>query len=165
MPADVGVCLKPLCGLLSAKRRAVRMHRTHFAGLWQSDEESWIYPSASLFSCKYEFYPFHSRKWHDTRQWHGDALSLINYTFVLFFGVCASFELADFPFLAHKKLYLLSLLGFGSAQQVNITICATVSSVSGHGIGVKSMVSVVDRYQGVYGFFAEDGEFRFQASM
>lgn len=25
--------------------------------------------------------------------------------------------------------------------------------------------SVVDRYQGVYGFFAEDGEFRFQASM
>ena len=45
-----------------------------------------------------------------------DALSLINYTFVLFFGVCASFELAGFPFLAHKKLYLLSLLGFGSAQ-------------------------------------------------
>ena len=40
-----------------------------------------------------------------------------------------------------------------------------ISSVSGHGIGVQSMVSVVDRYQGVYGFFAEDGEFRFQASM
>lgn len=45
-----------------------------------------------------------------------DALSLINYAFVLFFGVCVSFELADFPFLAHKKFYLLSLLGFGSVQ-------------------------------------------------
>ena len=63
------------------------------------------------------------------------------------------------------NLILSSYAEKAAAQQVNITICATVSSVSGHGIGVKSMVSVVDRYQGVYGFFAEDGEFRFQASM
>lgn len=63
------------------------------------------------------------------------------------------------------NLILSSYAEKAAAQQVNITICATVSSVSGHGIGVKSMVSVVDRYQGVYGFLAEDGEFRFQASM
>ena len=40
-----------------------------------------------------------------------------------------------------------------------------VSHEPNHGIGVKSMISVVEKYHGVYGFFAEDGEFRFQASL
>lgn len=40
-----------------------------------------------------------------------------------------------------------------------------VSRSISHGIGVQSMVSVVEKYQGVYGFFADHGEFRFQASM
>ena len=40
-----------------------------------------------------------------------------------------------------------------------------VSRKSGHGIGVKSMIHVVEQYKGVYRFRAEDGEFRFQVSM
>lgn len=40
-----------------------------------------------------------------------------------------------------------------------------VSYGKNHGIGVKSMISVVEKYNGVYGFFADDGEFKFQASM
>lgn len=40
-----------------------------------------------------------------------------------------------------------------------------ISHEADHGIGVKSMVSVVEKYHGVYGFFAEKGEFRFQASL
>lgn len=40
-----------------------------------------------------------------------------------------------------------------------------ISQRSGHGYGVQSIISVVDKYQGIYGFFAENGEFRFQASL
>ena len=40
-----------------------------------------------------------------------------------------------------------------------------VTREKGHGIGVKSMISIVDKYGGVYGFSAGDGEFKFQASM
>lgn len=40
-----------------------------------------------------------------------------------------------------------------------------VSHEPNHGIGVKSMISVVEKYHGVYGFDAENGEFRFQASL
>lgn len=40
-----------------------------------------------------------------------------------------------------------------------------VSHEARHGIGVRSMISVVEKYHGVYGFFAKDGEFRFQASV
>lgn len=40
-----------------------------------------------------------------------------------------------------------------------------VTHEKGHGIGIKSMISIIDKYGGVYGFFADDGEFRFQASM
>ena len=40
-----------------------------------------------------------------------------------------------------------------------------VSHETRHGIGVKSMISVVEKYHGVYGFFTENGEFRFQASL
>lgn len=40
-----------------------------------------------------------------------------------------------------------------------------VSHETNHGIGVRSMISVVEKYHGVYGFFAENGEFRFQASL
>ena len=40
-----------------------------------------------------------------------------------------------------------------------------VSHSVNHGIGVQSMVSVVEKYHGVYGFFADHGEFRFQASL
>lgn len=40
-----------------------------------------------------------------------------------------------------------------------------ISHEPDHGIGVKSMISVVEKYHGVYGFFAENGEFRFLASL
>ncbi|WP_029501955.1 sensor histidine kinase [Lachnoclostridium phytofermentans] len=40
-----------------------------------------------------------------------------------------------------------------------------VSSKEGHGIGVKSMIYVVEKYHGVYGFHAKDGRFTFQMSM
>ena len=39
-----------------------------------------------------------------------------------------------------------------------------VSHKVGHGFGVQSMISVVNKYSGIYGFFAENGEFRFQAT-
>lgn len=40
-----------------------------------------------------------------------------------------------------------------------------VSQKDGHGFGVKSMIHVVEKYEGVYGFTAKDGEFCFQMSM
>lgn len=40
-----------------------------------------------------------------------------------------------------------------------------ISKAADHGIGVQSMISVVEKYQGVFGFFADHGEFRFQASL
>lgn len=40
-----------------------------------------------------------------------------------------------------------------------------VSHEANHGIGVRSMISVVEKYHGIYGFFAENGEFRFQTSL
>lgn len=40
-----------------------------------------------------------------------------------------------------------------------------ISNAANHGIGVRSMISVVEKYHGVYGFFADHGEFRFQASL
>lgn len=40
-----------------------------------------------------------------------------------------------------------------------------ISHEPNHGLGTKSMISVVEKYHGVYGFFAEDGKFRFQASL
>lgn len=40
-----------------------------------------------------------------------------------------------------------------------------VSHKSGHGIGVKSMIHVVDKYQGIYRFSAQDGIFTFQISV
>lgn len=40
-----------------------------------------------------------------------------------------------------------------------------ISKTKGHGIGVQSMISVVEKYHGVFGFFADHGEFRFQASL
>ncbi|MEG2570989.1 MAG: GHKL domain-containing protein, partial [Clostridia bacterium] len=40
-----------------------------------------------------------------------------------------------------------------------------VSLKEGHGIGAKSMIHVVETYDGVYSFSASDGEFRFQMSM
>ena len=39
-----------------------------------------------------------------------------------------------------------------------------VSHKVGHGFGVQSMISVVNKYSGIYGFFAKNGEFRFQAT-
>lgn len=36
---------------------------------------------------------------------------------------------------------------------------------SGHGIGIQSMISVIEQYHGIYSFFAENGEFLFQASL
>ena len=38
-----------------------------------------------------------------------------------------------------------------------------VSDKAGHGIGIRSIISVIEKYNGVYDFFAEDGLFYFQA--
>ena len=43
-------------------------------------------------------------------------LGLINYVFVLFFGVVVSLYLADINFMDHKVLYFCTLLGFGAAE-------------------------------------------------
>lgn len=40
-----------------------------------------------------------------------------------------------------------------------------VSNRTGHGLGVQSIISVIEKYHGIYGFFASGGEFRFQASL
>lgn len=40
-----------------------------------------------------------------------------------------------------------------------------VSHRAGHGIGVQSMISVIEKYHGIYGFFASTGEFRFQTTL
>ena len=38
-----------------------------------------------------------------------------------------------------------------------------VSDKAGHGIGIRSIISVIEKYNGVYDFFTEDGVFYFQA--
>lgn len=38
-----------------------------------------------------------------------------------------------------------------------------VSDEAGHGIGIRSIISVIEKYNGVYDFFTEDGVFYFQA--
>lgn len=38
-----------------------------------------------------------------------------------------------------------------------------VSDKAGHGIGIRSIISVIEKYNGVYDFFTEDGLFHFQA--
>lgn len=39
-----------------------------------------------------------------------------------------------------------------------------ITHKAGHGFGVQSIISVVEKYSGIYGFFAENGEFRFQVT-
>ena len=38
-----------------------------------------------------------------------------------------------------------------------------VSDKAGHGIGIRSIISVIEKYNGVYDFFTKDGVFYFQA--
>lgn len=45
-----------------------------------------------------------------------ELMSFVNYAFVLFFGIVVSLSLADFPFEEHKSFYVLTILGFGTAQ-------------------------------------------------
>lgn len=40
-----------------------------------------------------------------------------------------------------------------------------VSQKSGHGIGIQSMISVIEKYHGLYRFFVAEGAFHFQASL
>lgn len=40
-----------------------------------------------------------------------------------------------------------------------------VTRTQSHGVGTQSMISVVEKYKGIYGFSASNGEFRFQVSM
>ena len=47
-----------------------------------------------------------------------NTLNLINYAFVLFFGITASLCLADISFRKHRKTYLLSYLCFGIGQVI-----------------------------------------------
>ena len=44
------------------------------------------------------------------------VFSLVNYAFVLFFGIVASLYLADINFCDHKRVYVLTLFFFGIAQ-------------------------------------------------
>ena len=45
-----------------------------------------------------------------------DIANLINYAFVLFFGIIAAFYMADLPFEEHHRLYALTLPGFSAVQ-------------------------------------------------
>ena len=47
-----------------------------------------------------------------------DIANLINYAFVLFFGIIAAFYMADLPFQEHHRLYALTLPGFSAIQLV-----------------------------------------------
>lgn len=47
-----------------------------------------------------------------------DIANLINYAFVLFFGIIAAFYMADLPFEEHRRLYALTLPGFSAVQLV-----------------------------------------------
>ena len=47
-----------------------------------------------------------------------DIANLINYAFVLFFGIIAAFYMADLPFEEHHRLYALTLPGFSAVQLV-----------------------------------------------
>lgn len=47
-----------------------------------------------------------------------NTLNLINYAFVLFFGITVSLCLADISFRKHRKTYLLSYLCFGIGQVI-----------------------------------------------
>ena len=47
-----------------------------------------------------------------------DIANLINYAFVLFFGIIAAFYMADLPFEEHHRLYALTLPGFSAIQLV-----------------------------------------------
>lgn len=40
-----------------------------------------------------------------------------------------------------------------------------IAQHNGHGIGIQSIISVIEKYHGVYGFYVSHGEFRFQASL
>lgn len=40
-----------------------------------------------------------------------------------------------------------------------------VSHAQGHGLGIASIISIVKNYHGIYGFYADHGEFHFQASL
>ena len=40
-----------------------------------------------------------------------------------------------------------------------------ISNETGHGFGVQSMVSVIEKYQGICRFFTKNGEFCFQATL
>lgn len=44
------------------------------------------------------------------------VFSLVNYAFVLFFGIVAALYLADIDFCDHKRVYVLTLFFFGIAQ-------------------------------------------------
>ena len=44
------------------------------------------------------------------------VFSLVNYAFVLFFGIVAALYLADIGFCDHKRVYVLTLFFFGIAQ-------------------------------------------------
>ena len=44
------------------------------------------------------------------------VFSLVNYAFVLFFGIVAALYFADIGFCDHKRVYVLTLFFFGIAQ-------------------------------------------------
>ena len=46
------------------------------------------------------------------------VFSLVNYAFVLFFGIVASLYLADINFCDHKRVYVLTLFFFGIIPQL-----------------------------------------------
>lgn len=66
------------------------------------------------------------------------VFSLVNYAFVLFFGIVAAPYLADIGFCDHKRVYVLTLFFFGIAQLLFL---------SDHGgVGALQMLSVSDPY-------------------
>lgn len=104
-----------------------------------------FYSGAPLVPCKYELYPLNRHNGYVSSQRHkrsactaqgcryqktlsrfsdggmimpelSSVFSLVNYAFVLFFGIVAALYFADIGFCDHKRVYVLTLFFFGIAQ-------------------------------------------------
>ena len=82
---------------------------------------------------------------------------------------CAEMELPDARYI-HLKIYeknnLLCInMANSYTKEPVFENNIPIAQHNGHGIGIQSIISVIEKYHGVYGFYVSHGEFRFQASL
>lgn len=63
----------------------------------------------------------------------------------------------------NRKLFLQMINSCG--EEIIFDEGIPVSGRSGHGIGVRSICAIVERYGGIYTFLAEDGQFILRISI